>query len=58
MGNVVNYVVAVFDTGEVVRGVITGTHNDNGGGIFLHADGAELPAKRTFAEMTSLTVVA
>ncbi len=55
---VLNHVVVVFDSGEVVQGVITGTHNNGGGGIFLHADGALEPAERTFAEMTSMTVTA
>jgi hypothetical protein len=53
-----NHVVVVFDDGEVVQGVISGCHNDNGGGIYLLADGAELPAKRKFSEMTSITVTA
>ena len=53
-----SYVVAVFDTGEVVQGWISGTHNDDGGGFYLFADGAEMPAKRHFSELSSLTVVA
>lgn len=52
-----NHVVVVFEGGETVIGVITGTFNELGGGFFLHADGAELPAKRKFSEMRSMTVI-
>jgi hypothetical protein len=52
-----NYVVVVFTDGEVVKGIITGTYNDNDGGIYLHADGADVPAARDFAEMKSMTVI-
>ena len=54
----VNHVVVVFDSAEVVTGIITGTHNEKGGGIYLHADGAAEPAKRYFDEMTTMTVIA
>lgn len=53
-----NHVVVIFDSGETVSGLITGTFNENGGGIYLHADGAAEPAARRFSEMLSMTVIA
>jgi hypothetical protein len=52
-----NEVVIVLDDAKVIAGLITGTFNENGGGVFVQPTN-EQPQPVRFSAMTSMTVVA
>lgn len=52
-----DHCVVVFDNGRTLSGIITGTFNEGGCGIYVQAPNTE-PVPVRFSEITSLTVTA